>query len=309
MSRILITGSAGFIGSHLSERLVHDGHEVIGMDNLFTGSKNNIKHLFHEPNFEFIRHDVRLPYSIECDEIYNLACPASPYHYQRFPVQTITTSLQGMIYALNNARRLNIKVLQASTSEVYGDPDVHLQTEEYRGSVSTTSIRGCYDESKRCTETLCMDYHRQFNTKVKIARIFNTYGPRLAENDGRVISNFILQALRGEDITIYGDGNQTRSFQYVDDLVEGLIRLMATDDEITGPINIGNPNEFTILELAEKVIQMTGTTSKIVFKPLPSDDPMQRCPDISKAMETLNWMPKISLHDGLILTINYFKKL
>ncbi len=307
----LVCGGAGFIGSHLCERLLHDGNEVICLDNLFTGTKKNIQYLYSQygSNFEFIRHDVTKPYSIECDEIYNLACPASPFHYQRFPVQTIRTSILGMVNALELAKRLNIKVLQASTSEVYGDPDVHPQTEEYKGSVLTTSIRACYDESKRCAETMCMDYHRQFGTKVKIARIFNCYGTRMAENDGRVVSNFILQALRGENITIYGDGTQTRSFQYVDDLVEGLLKLMDTDDNITGPINIGNPKEFTILELAEKVIQMTGTTSKIVFEPLPSDDPVQRCPDISKAIEVLNWSPKIDLHDGLILTINYFKKL
>ena len=305
--RILITGGAGFIGSHLCERLLKDGNEVICMDNFFTGNKYNIRHLITNPSFEFIRHDVTMTYSIECDEIYNLACPASPFHYQKFPTQTINTCVIGTINALKLARRLKAKILQASTSEVYGDPSVHPQVEEYWGNVNPIGIRSCYDEGKRCAETICMDYHRQFDTKIKIARIFNTYGPNMAMNDGRVVSNFINQALRGEDITIYGNGSQTRSFQYVDDLIEGLIKFMSIDN--IGPINIGNPKEFTILELAENIIKMTRTKSKIVYESLPADDPVQRKPDISKAIELLDWYPEIELHEGLTLTINYFKKL
>ena len=308
MSRILVTGGVGFIGSHLCERLLRDGNEVICMDNYFTGSKHNISHLLINNRFELIRHDVTIPYSIECDEIYNLACPASPFHYQKFPVQTINTCVIGTVNALKLARRLKAKVLQASTSEVYGDPSIHPQTEEYWGHVNPIGIRSCYDEGKRCAETICMEYHRQYNTKIKIARIFNTYGPHMATNDGRVVSNFIIQALKGEDITIYGDGKQTRSFQYVDDLIEGLIKLMNTEDSITGPINIGNPVEFTMDELVDTVLDLIGTKSKIVYKPLPIDDPKQRQPDISLAKELLNWEPKMNLHDGLILTINYFFK-
>ena len=309
MKRILVTGGAGFIGSHLCERLLKHGNEVICLDNYFSGRKDNIRHLLHNSYFEVIRHNVIHPYSIECDEIYNLACPASPVHYQTFPVQTIYTSVMGMINALKLADKLKIKVLQASTSEVYGDPKLSPQLEEYWGNVNPIGIRSCYDEGKRCAETICMDYHRQFNVKVKIARIFNTYGPHMLPNDGRVVSNFIVQALRGDDITIYGDGQQTRSFQYVDDCVDGLMQLMDTADTYTGPVNIGNPQEFTILELAEKVIRMTGTQSKIVYKDLPADDPLQRKPDITKALLDLHWQPYVELHEGLTLTINYFKKL
>jgi len=309
MKRILVTGGAGFIGSHLCERLLKDGNEVICLDNYFSGRKDNIRHLLHNSYFEVIRHNVIHPYSIECDEIYNLACPASPVHYQTFPVQTIYTSVMGMINALKLADKLKIKVLQASTSEVYGDPKLSPQLEEYWGNVNPIGIRSCYDEGKRCAETICMDYHRQFAVKVKIARIFNTYGPHMLPNDGRVVSNFIVQALRGDDITIYGDGQQTRSFQYVDDCVDGLMQLMDTADTYTGPVNIGNPQEFTILELAEKVIRMTGTQSKIVYKDLPADDPLQRKPDITKALLDLHWQPYVELHEGLTLTINYFKKL
>jgi UDP-glucuronate decarboxylase len=309
MKRILICGGAGFLGSHLCERLLRDGNEVICLDNYFSGSKQNIKHLLNNPYFEVIRHNVIYPYHIECDEIYNLACPASPVNYQVFPVQTIYTSVMGMINALKLASRAKIKVLQASTSEVYGDPNVHPQTESYWGHVNPIGIRSCYDEGKRCAETICMDYHRQFGVKIKIARIFNTYGPHMLPNDGRVISNFITQALAGKDITIYGNGNQTRSFQYVDDCVEGLIKLMATEDDFTGPVNIGNPNESSINFIADKIIDMTNSHSRLTYLPLPQDDPLQRCPDITLAKEKLNWEPKVDLHTGLILTINYFKKL
>lgn len=309
MKKILVTGGAGFIGSHLCERLINDGNEVICLDNYFTGSKSNIIHLISNPYFELIRHDITSPFYIEVDEIYNLACPASPVHYQYNPIKTVKTSVMGAINMLGLAKRIKAKILQASTSEVYGDPKVHPQTEEYWGYVNPIGRRSCYDEGKRCAETLFMDYHFQNNVKIKIIRIFNTYGPNMHPNDGRVVSNLIVQALQNQDITIYGDGNQTRSFQYIDDLVEGLIRMMNTPDDIIGPVNIGNPNEFTILELAEKVLELTGSTSNLVYKPLPSDDPTQRQPDISKAKELLDWEPKISLNEGLTKTIAYFDKL
>lgn len=305
--KILITGGAGFIGSHLCERLLKDGNEVICLDNYFTGSKNNIVHLMNNPYFEVIRHDVSNPFYIEVDEIYNLACPASPVHYQHDAIQTIKTSVMGAINMLGLAKRLNIKILQASTSEVYGDPIVHPQVESYWGNVNPIGFRSCYDEGKRCAETLFMDYHRQNNVKIKIIRIFNTYGPNMNPNDGRVVSNFIVQALKNEDITIFGDGMQTRSFQYVDDLIEGMISMMATD-KFTGPVNIGNPGEFTMLELASKIIELTGSKSKIVYKPLPSDDPKQRRPNIELAKKELDWEPKIKLTEGLIKTIAYFDK-
>jgi len=305
--KILVTGGAGFIGSHLCERLLNEGNEVICLDNYFTGQKANVAHLIGNPYFELIRHDVTMPFFIEADEIYNLACPASPIHYQYNPIKTIKTSVMGAVNMLGLAKRIKAKILQASTSEVYGDPLEHPQTEEYWGHVNPIGLRACYDEGKRCAEALFINYHRQNNVRIKIMRIFNTYGPKMHPNDGRVVSNFIVQALKGKDITIYGDGKQTRSFQYVDDLVEGAIRLMNTGDEITGPINIGNPGEFTILELAEKVIEMTGSRSKIIFQPLPSDDPMQRQPNITKAKEILNWEPKIALDEGLIRTIEFFK--
>jgi UDP-glucuronate decarboxylase len=305
--RILVTGGAGFIGSHLCERLLQEGHEVICVDNFYTGTKDNIKHLMNNPYFEIIRHDITFPLYVEVDEIYHLACPASPVHYQNDPVFTIKTAVHGTINMLGLAKRTKAKILLASTSEVYGDPEVHPQPEEYWGNVNPIGPRACYDEGKRCAETLFFDYHRQHKVKIKIARIFNTYGPRMQINDGRVISNFIVQALRGEDITVYGDGSQTRSFCYIDDMVEGLIRLMNTPDEITGPINLGNPNETPILELAQKIIELTGSNSKIVFKPLPQDDPRRRCPDITKAKIILNWEPKISLEEGLKRTIEYFK--
>lgn len=305
--RILVTGGAGFIGSHLCERLLQEGHEVICVDNFYTGTKDNIKHLMNNPYFEIIRHDITFPLYVEVDEIYHLACPASPVHYQNDPVFTIKTAVHGTINMLGLAKRTKAKIILASTSEVYGDPEVHPQPEEYWGNVNPIGPRACYDEGKRCAETLFFDYHRQHKVKVKIARIFNTYGPRMQINDGRVISNFIVQALRGEDITVYGDGSQTRSFCYIDDMVEGLIRLMNTPDEITGPINLGNPNETPILELAQKIIELTGSNSKIVFKPLPQDDPRRRCPDITKAKIILNWEPKISLEEGLKRTIEYFK--
>jgi len=308
MKRILITGGAGFIGSHLCERLLNEGNEVICLDNYFTGSKQNVKHLLDNHNFELVRHDITSPYFVEVDEIYNLACPASPIHYQYNPIKTVKTSVMGAINVLGLAKRIKAKVLQASTSEVYGDPEVHPQPEAYWGNVNPIGIRSCYDEGKRCAETLFMDYHRQNNVKIKIVRIFNTYGPRMNPDDGRVVSNFIVQALQGKDITIYGDGKQTRSFQYVDDLVEAMIRMMNTGDDFIGPVNTGNPGEFTMLELAEKVIQLTGTKSKIVFQPLPSDDPKQRCPDISLAKEKLGWEPKIALDEGLKDTIAYFRK-
>ena len=299
MKRILVSGGAGFIGSHLCTRLVNEGHDVICLDNFFTGSKDNIKHLMGNHHFEVVRHDVTYPYSAEVDEIYNLACPASPIHYQHDPIQTAKTSVMGAINMLGLAMRLDAKILQASTSEVYGDPIIHPQPESYWGNVNPVGYRSCYDEGKRCAETLFMDYYRQNQTRIKIIRIFNTYGPRMLPNDGRVVSNFIIQALNNEDITIYGDGKQTRSFQYIDDLIEGMVRMMDTEDDFTGPINIGNPNEFPVLELAERVIRMTGSTSKIVFKPLPTDDPKQRQPDIKLAKEKLGWQPTVELEDGL----------
>ena len=307
MKRILVSGGAGFIGSHLCTRLVNVGHDVICLDNFFTGSKDNIKHLMGNHHFEVVRHDVTYPYSAEVDEIYNLACPASPIHYQHDPIQTAKTSVMGAINMLGLAMRLDAKILQASTSEVYGDPIIHPQPESYWGNVNPVGYRSCYDEGKRCAETLFMDYYRQNQTRIKIIRIFNTYGPRMLPNDGRVVSNFIIQALNNEDITIYGDGKQTRSFQYIDDLIEGMVRMMDTEDDFTGPINIGNPNEFPVLELAERVIRMTGSTSKIVFKPLPTDDPKQRQPDIKLAKEKLGWQPTVELEDGLKRMIEYFK--
>ena len=307
MKRILVSGGAGFIGSHLCTRLINDGHEVICLDNFFTGSKDNIAHLMGNHHFEVVRHDVTYPYSAEVDEIYNLACPASPIHYQHDPIQTAKTSVMGAINMLGLAMRLDAKVLQASTSEVYGDPIVHPQPEYYWGNVNPVGSRSCYDEGKRCAETLFMDYHRQNDVRVKIIRIFNTYGPRMLPNDGRVVSNFVLQALNNEDITIYGDGKQTRSFQYIDDLIEGMIRMMETEDDFTGPVNLGNPNEFSIQELAEKIIAMTGSSSKIVFKSLPNDDPKQRQPDITLARKKLGWEPTIELEDGLSRMIEYFK--
>lgn len=307
MKRILVSGGAGFIGSHLCTRLVNEGHDVICLDNFFTGSKDNIKHLMGNHHFEVVRHDVTYPYSAEVDEIYNLACPASPIHYQHDPIQTAKTSVMGAINMLGLAMRLDAKILQASTSEVYGDPIIHPQPESYWGNVNPVGYRSCYDEGKRCAETLFMDYYRQNQTRIKIIRIFNTYGPRMLPNDDRVVSNFIIQALNNEDITIYGDGKQTRSFQYIDDLIEGMVRMMDTEDDFTGPINIGNPNEFPVLELAERVIRMTGSTSKIVFKPLPTDDPKQRQPDIKLAKEKLGWQPTVELEDGLKRMIEYLK--
>ena len=307
MKRILVSGGAGFIGSHLCTRLVNEGHDVICLDNFFTGSKDNIKHLMGNHHFEVVRHDVTYPYSAEVDEIYNLACPASPIHYQHDPIQTAKTSVMGAINMLGLAMRLDAKILQASTSEVYGDPIIHPQPESYWGNVNPVGYRSCYDEGKRCAETLFMDYYRQNQTRIKIIRIFNTYGPRMLPNDGRVVSNFIIQALDNEDITIYGDGKQTRSFQYIDDLIEGMVRMMDTEDDFTGPVNLGNPNEFPVLELAERVIRMTGSTSKIVFKPLPTDDPKQRQPDIKLAKEKLGWQPTVELEDGLKRMIEYFK--
>ena len=305
--RILVTGGSGFIGSHLCERLLSMGHEVICLDNYFTGSKQNIIHLIDNPYFEIIRHDVTIPYFIEADEIYNLACPASPVHYQFDAIQTVKTSVMGAINVLGLAKRTKAKVLQASTSEVYGDPNVHPQTEAYWGNVNPIGIRSCYDEGKRCAETLFMDYYRMNDVRIKIIRIFNTYGPRMQPNDGRVVSNFIIQALKNEDITVYGDGNQTRSFQYIDDLIEGMVRLMNTDNSFIGPVNVGNPGEYRIIELAEKIIELTGSRSTIIHKDLPQDDPMQRCPDISLAKEALDWKPEIHLEEGLKKTINYFK--
>jgi len=308
MKRILITGGAGFIGSHLCERLLNKGNEVISLDNYFTGAKSNIIHLLDNPYFELIRHDVTMPFFIEIDEIYNMACPASPIHYQYNSIKTIKTSVMGAINMLGLAKRIKAKILQASTSEVYGDPKIHPQPETYWGNVNPIGPRSCYDEGKRCAESLFVNYHEQNNVRIKIARIFNTYGTRMHPYDGRVVSNFIVQALNGKDITIYGDGSQTRSFQYVDDLINGIIKLMETPDSITGPINIGNPDEFSIKELAEKIIEITGSKSKITFEPLPTDDPTQRKPDISKAKEILKWEPKIKLEEGLVKTINYFKK-
>ena len=306
--KILVTGGAGFLGSHLCEKLLARGDEVLCVDNLFTGTKQNILHLLSNPRFEFMRHDVTFPLYVEVDEIYNLACPASPIHYQFDPVQTTKTSVVGAINMLGLAKRTKAKILQASTSEVYGDPEVHPQIESYRGCVNPIGIRACYDEGKRCAETLCMDYYRQNGVRVKIIRIFNTYGPRMFMHDGRVVSNFVVQALQNEDITIYGDGSQTRSFQYVDDLVEGMLRMMETEDSFVGPVNIGNPGEFTIKELAELVIEMTGSRSKLVYKPLPADDPMQRKPEISLAKQMLHWEPKICLEEGLRKTIAYFEE-
>lgn len=304
--RILVTGGAGFIGSHLCRRLVNEGHEVLCVDNFFTGAKENIRDLLDNNFFELMRHDVTFPMYVEVDEIYNLACPASPIHYQFDPVQTTKTSVHGAINMLGLAKRVKAKILQASTSEVYGDPTVHPQPEEYWGNVNPLGTRACYDEGKRCAETLFFDYHRQHGVSIKVARIFNTYGPNMHPHDGRVVSNFIVQALRGETITIYGDGGQTRSFCYVDDLVDGLIKLMGTDESVVGPINLGNPDEFTIKQLAEQVLEMTGSKSKLDKFPLPEDDPRQRQPDIRKAKEILNWVPSIALKDGLRKTINYF---
>jgi len=307
--RILVSGGAGFIGSHLCERLLKDGNEVICMDNFFTGVKSNIVHLLQNPYFELVRHDVTEPFLAEIDEIYNLACPASPVHYQYNPIKTIKTSVMGAINMLGLAKRVNARILQASTSEVYGDPKQHPQNEFYWGNVNPIGVRSCYDEGKRCAETLFMDYHRQHHVAIKIVRIFNTYGPRMHPQDGRVVSNFIMQALQNKDITIYGEGNQTRSFQYVDDLVEGMIRMMATEKSFIGPLNIGNPNEFTILQLAEQVILQTGSQSKIKFLPLPQDDPQQRKPDIELAKKSLDWSPTVQLEEGLSKTIAYFKTL
>jgi len=307
--RILVTGGAGFLGSHLCDRLLERGDEVVCADNLFTGSKRNIEHLHGNPRFEFIRHDVTFPLYLEVDEIYNLACPASPIHYQHDPVQTTKTSVHGAINMLGLAKRLRCPIFQASTSEVYGDPSVHPQTEAYWGNVNPIGIRSCYDEGKRCAETLFFDYHRQHGLDIKVARIFNTYGPRMHPNDGRVVSNFIVQALQGNPITIFGEGQQTRSFCYVDDLVEGFLRFMNTEPGFTGPVNLGNPGEFTIRQLAEKVIELTGSKSQLEFKPLPSDDPLQRKPDISLAQSKLNWTPEVQLEAGLKKTIAYFDAL
>lgn len=306
--KILVTGGAGFIGSHLCTRLIAEGHYVICLDNLFTGSRQNISHLLKHPHFEFVDHDVEHPYQRErLDEIYNLACPASPIHYQYDAIKTIRTSVMGAINLLDLAHRTHAKILQASTSEVYGDPMVHPQNETYWGNVNPVGIRSCYDEGKRCAETLFMDYHRQCGVRVKLIRIFNTYGPRMLPNDGRVVSNFVVQALQGKDITIYGSGNQTRSFQYVDDLIEGMVRMMDSEDDFIGPVNLGNPSEFTIRELAEKVIQLTESTSRIVYKPLPMDDPQRRQPDISLAKERLGWQPVVKLDEGLVRIIEYFR--
>jgi UDP-glucuronate decarboxylase len=306
--RVMVTGGAGFLGSHLCERLIDAGHDVLCADNFFTGTKDNVAHLLDSPRFELMRHDVTFPLYVEVDEIYNLACPASPIHYQFDPVQTTKTSVHGAINMLGLAKRIRAKIFQASTSEVYGDPKVHPQTEDYWGHVNPIGVRSCYDEGKRCAETLFFDYHRQHKLRIKVARIFNTYGPRMHPNDGRVVSNFIVQALKGESITVYGEGKQTRSFCYVDDLIEAFLRLMDTPDEITGPINIGNPNEFTILELARKIIDLTGSKSEIVFKPLPSDDPIQRRPNIDIAKNKLQWEPVTQLEAGLTKTIAYFER-
>ncbi len=304
--RILVTGGAGFLGSHLCERLLGEGHDVLAVDNYFTGRRANIAHLLDHSNFEIMRHDVTFPLYVEVDEIYNLACPASPVHYQFDPVQTTKVSVVGAINMLGLAKRVKAKILQASTSEVYGDPTVHPQTEDYRGSVNTIGPRACYDEGKRCAETLFFDYLRQHKLPIKVVRIFNTYGPRMHPNDGRVVSNFIVQALKGEDITIFGDGMQTRAFCYVDDLIDGFVRMMGTPDDITGPINLGNPVEMPMVELAKRVIKLTGSKSNLVFRPLPVDDPMQRCPDTSKAKAILGWEPKVQLDEGLTKTIAYF---
>lgn len=310
MKKILVTGGAGFIGSHLCERLLKEGNEVICLDNYFTGSKKNVVHLIDHPYFELVRHDITMPFFVEVDEIYNLACPASPIHYQYNAIKTVKTSVSGAINMLGLAKRIKARILQASTSEVYGDPMVHPQPEDYWGNVNPIGLRACYDEGKRCAETLFMSYHRQNEVRIKIARIFNTYGPNMHPEDGRVVSNFIMQALRDRDITIYGDGMQTRSFQYIDDLLEGMIRLMDTGDDFTGPVNLGNPREFTIRELAEEVIRLTGSKSELKFHPLPEDDPMQRKPDISLAKKVLNnWEPKVELTEGLVKTIDYFRGL
>jgi UDP-glucuronate decarboxylase len=305
--RILVTGGAGFLGSHLCDRLLEEGHDVLCLDNFFTGTKKNILHLMENPNFELIRHDLAFPVFLEVDEIYNLACPASPIHYQHNPVKTVKTNVLGSINMLGLAKRVRAKILQASTSEVYGDPTVHPQTESYWGNVNTIGIRSCYDEGKRCAETLFFDYHRQNNVNIRVIRIFNTYGPRMHPNDGRVVSNFIVQALNNQDITVYGDGSQTRSFCYVDDLIDGMVRMMNGPDDFVGPVNLGNPTEFTILELAEKIIQLTASKSRVVFRALPQDDPLQRQPDISLAKEKLQWEPGTALEAGLQSTIAFFK--
>lgn len=307
--RILVTGGAGFLGSHLCERLLNEGHDVLSVDNYFSGNKQNIAHLLTNPQFEAIRQDITFPLYVETDQIYNLACPASPVHYQRDPVQTTKTCVHGSINMLGLAKRVNARILQASTSEVYGDPEVHPQHEEYWGRVNPVGIRSCYDEGKRCAETLFFDYYRQCNLEIKVVRIFNTYGPKMHPKDGRVVSNFIVQALKGEDITIYGDGQQTRSFCYVDDLIEGLVRMMNSPTELVGPVNLGNPCEFTIRELAEKVLHFADSKSKLIFMPLPQDDPQQRQPNISLAREKLGWEPTVSLEDGLKETVAYFKKI
>jgi UDP-glucuronate decarboxylase len=307
MKRILITGGAGFLGSHLCERLLAEGHEVMCLDNFFTGCKDNIRHLLGNPHFEFIRHDIINPIYLECDQIYNLACPASPVHYQYNPIKTIKTSVMGAINTLGLAKRVKATILQASTSEVYGDPEIHPQKESYWGRVNPIGIRSCYDEGKRAAECLMMDYRRQNHVDIKIVRIFNTYGPRMAVSDGRVVSNFIVQALRGEEITVYGDGAQTRSFCYVDDLIEGLVRMMNSEKDFTGPVNIGTPSEFTIIELAKTLIRMTGSTSRITYRSLPQDDPVQRRPDITVAREKLGWEPRVQLAEGLEKTISYFR--
>ena len=306
--RILVTGGAGFLGSHLCERLLNDGHDVVSVDNYFSGNKQNIAHLLSNSHFEAIRQDITFPLYLETDQIYNLACPASPIHYQRDPVQTTKTCVHGSINMLGLAKRVNARILQASTSEVYGDPEVHPQTEDYWGRVNPVGIRSCYDEGKRCAETLFFDYYRQCNLEIKVVRLFNTYGPKMHPNDGRVVSNFIVQALRGDDITIYGDGQQTRSFCYVDDLIEALVRMMNSPAGFVGPVNLGNPREFTVRELAEKVLHFTGSKSKLIFMPLPQDDPKQRQPNITLAKENLGWEPTVSLEDGLKETIAYFKK-
>ena len=307
--RVLVTGGAGFLGSHLCERLLAAGHDVLAVDNYFTGRRDNIAHLLADPHFEALRHDITFPLFVEVDEIFNLACPASPVHYQFDPVQTTKTSVIGAINVLGLAKRVKARVLQASTSEVYGDPTVHPQTEDYRGNTSPIGPRACYDEGKRCAETLFFDYHRQHGVQIKVARIFNTYGPRMHPNDGRVVSNFIVQALRGQDITLYGDGMQTRAFCYVDDLIEGLLRLMATPPEVTGPINLGNPHEITVRELAERIVALTGSRSRLAHRALPADDPVQRCPDIARAEAALDWRPRVALGDGLRQTVAYFERL
>ena len=307
--RVLVTGGAGFLGSHLCERLVRDGHDVLCVDNFFTGRKDNIVHLMANPHFEMMRHDITFPLYVEVDQIYNLACPASPVHYQYDPVQTTKTSVIGAINMLGLAKRIGARIMQASTSEVYGDPTVHPQSEDYRGNVNPLGPRACYDEGKRCAETLFFDYRRQHSVRIKVVRIFNTYGPRMHPNDGRVVSNFIVQALRGDDITLFGEGTQTRAFCFVDDLIDGFVRMMASDEDVTGPMNLGNPHEIPVRELAERVIALTGSRSRIVHRPLPEDDPLQRCPDIARARATLDWEPIVALDDGLRQTIAYFDAL